>query len=366
VTAPSRGPGERTRDLRLREYRPRSQLRAPAHDVARARFPAVDAHNHLGTWLSHLISPDGGWVVADVAELLATMDACNVRAIVNADGRWGEELEANLDRYDRTHPGRFATLCHLDWREAAAEDAWGSRLREGLRRSAGAGAAGLKVWKDLGLHVRDAAGDLVPPDDERLDPVWEEAGSLGLPVLIHVADPVAFFEPPDETNERLEELLVHPEWSFADDRRYPRFRRLIDALERVVARHPHTTFVGAHVGCYAEDLTWVSRMLAAYPNFFVDIAARVAELGRQPRAAAELMKRFPDRVLFGTDAFAPTPRDFAVSFRFLETLDESFPYSDEEPPPQGRWTISGLGLPDGVLRAVEGGNAVRIYRTLNG
>jgi predicted TIM-barrel fold metal-dependent hydrolase len=366
VTTEHGDPRDPLRELPLREYRPRSRLRVGTHTVPRARYPAVDAHNHLGTWLSHMVSPEPGWVVRDVGELLATMDASNVRSIVNADGRWGEELEANLDRYDRAHPGRFATLCHLNWREVGAGGEWVPRLRESLRRSAGGGAAGVKVWKDLGLHVRDPAGELLLPDDARLDPVWDDAGSLGLPVLIHVADPMAFFEPVDETNERLEELLAHPEWSFADERRYPRFQRLIEALERVVARHPGTTFVGAHVGCFAEDLAWVGRMLAAHPNFHVDIAARIAELGRQPRAATSLIERFPDRVLFGTDSFPPTARAYALAFRFLETLDESFPYSEEEPPPQGRWTISGLGLRDDVLRAVEGRNAARIYRGLDG
>jgi predicted TIM-barrel fold metal-dependent hydrolase len=333
-------------------------LRAPSQHVPAARHAAIDAHNHLGRWLG----AGGDWVVEDRRALLSVMDRANVHAILNADGRWGQELEANLERYDRWSPGRFATLCHLDWREAAAAG-FGDRLAASLRRSRDVGAVGLKVWKDLGLHVRDGEGRILFPDDERLAAVWESAGELGMPVLIHVADPRAFFEPVDATNERLEELLAHPDWSFADTR-FPRFDRIIAALEAVVASHPRTTFIGAHVGCNAEDLAWVDRMLSAYPNFHVDVAARIAELGRQPRAAAAMIRRHPGRVLFGTDEFPPDAETYAIHFRFLETADEHFPYSVASPPPQGRWAISGLDLTDGELRAVEHDNASRLFPAL--
>jgi len=342
------------RDLPLREYIPRSRACLPESHVPRARFPAVDAHNHLGRWLSE----DGSWSAPDVGELLGIMDACNLAAIVNLDGRWGEDLEANLDRYDRAHPGRFATFCHLDWAETAAPG-FGNRLAEGVRRSVAAGAKGLKVWKVLGLTVRDDAGVLLMPDDDQLVAVWEVCGDLGVPVVIHVADPVAFFEPVDRFNERLEELLANPSWSFAD-LRFPRFEQIIEALELLVAHNPATTFIGAHVGCYAEDLTWVSRMLSTYPNFYVDVAARIAELGRQPRAARRLFLDHADRILFGLDLFPPDAKEYAIHFRFLETGDEHFAYSPEQPPPEGRWAISGLELPDDVLQQIYAGNAKRL------
>ncbi|MGH2595968.1 MAG: amidohydrolase family protein [Actinomycetota bacterium] len=346
------------RDLPLRAYRPRASVRSATHDVPRGRFPVVDAHNHLGRWLT----VDGGWAAADVGALLADMDSCNVEAVVNLDGQCGDELEANLDRYDRAYPGRFATFCHLDW-SRLSEPGWPDRLVDRLRAAASAGARGVKVWKHLGLHLRDERGELLLPDDERLAPVWATAGELRLPVLIHVADPVAFFEPVDARNERLEELLVHPEWSFADPR-FPRFDQLIDSLEAVIASHASTTFIGAHVGCFAEDLAWVARMLSTYANFHVDIAARIAELGRQPRAARRLFMEHADRVLFGLDLFPPDPAEYAIHFRFLETEDEVFDYSTEDVPPEGRWTISGLGLPDDVLRTVYGTNARRLIAGL--
>jgi predicted TIM-barrel fold metal-dependent hydrolase len=333
--------------LLLREHRPVPRLTVAAHHVPRAAHAAIDAHNHLGRWLSG----DGGWVVPDVAALLALLDEVNVCGMVNLDGRWGDELEANLERYDRAHPGRFATFCHVDFRECL-QPGFEGRLVASLRRSAAAGARGLKVWKDLGLGFEDDRGRLLLPDDPRLGELWATAGELGLPVLIHTADPVAFFDPVDGRNERYEELLEHPDWSFCDPR-FPRFERLMEALEAVVSAHPGTVFIGAHVGCNAEDLGWVSAMLDRHPNFNVDIGARLGELGRQPRAARRMLLRHPRRVLFGTDAFPPDAAMYATHFRFLETDDEHFPYCEWDPVgPQGRWAISGLDLPAELLPAV--------------
>lgn len=346
---------ESLQDLPLRAFRPRSMLRGPKHRVERGRFPAIDAHNHLGLWLSL----SGEWVVPDVDDLLKMFAEVNVAAVVNLDGRWGDELEANLDRYDRAHPGRFATFCQLDWRETDHEG-FDRRLVSSLQRSAMAGAKGLKVRKDLGLHVRDDRGELLLLDDPRLGDVWDAAAQAGLPVAIHTADPIAFFEPVDAQNERLEELLQNPEWSFSDGDRFPSFERLLDALESVVSSHPRTVFIGVHAGNCAEDLERVDRMLQRYPNYHIDIAARIAELGRQPRASAALLRRHADRVLFGTDDFPPDPSVYRVHFRFLETEDEHFPYSPEESPPQGRWAISGLGLSDDILGPVYAANARRL------
>lgn len=351
---------EKLRRLPLAGYRPQSRLVVQQHHVPRAAVRAIDSHAHLGRWLS----PDGSWMVKDVTRLIAEMDECNIAGIVNLDGRWGTELADNLARYDHAYPGRFATCCHLDWRELAAPG-FGERLAAGLRAYADAGAAGVKVWKDLGLHVRDHRDELVLPDDERLSPVWAAAAELGLPIFIHTADPVAFFDPLDERNERLEQLLSRPDWSFADPH-FPTFQRLIDSLEALVATHPQTTFVGVHVGCYAENLTWVGRMLDTYPNFHIDTAARIAELGRQPRATAALLERHPTRVLFGTDEIPFDSSVYAIYFRFLQTSDEHFDHGLEDPPLMGRWKIFGLGLADKVLRQVYRDNALRLVPRLRG
>jgi predicted TIM-barrel fold metal-dependent hydrolase len=281
-----------------------------------------------------------------------------VAAIVNLDGMWGDELEANLQRYDRAHPGRFVTFAHLDWRETA-EPGFGERMVVSLRDSVARGARGLKVWKHLGLRFRDDHDRLIAPDDERLDPVWSAAADLEVPVTIHLADPIAFFDPVDERNERLEELLGNPDW-WCGGPDLPSFDDLMVAFEALVARHPGTTFIGAHVACAAEDLAWVGRMLDTYPNLHADIAARIAELGRQPRAARALFERHPDRIVFGTDLFPPDREIYGVHFRFLETADEHFAYDTEGPPSQGRWAISGVDLSSEILTAVYSGNAHRL------
>ncbi|MDP9184707.1 MAG: amidohydrolase family protein, partial [Actinomycetota bacterium] len=275
------------------------------------------------------------------------------------DGMWGDELDANLDRYDRAYPGRFATFAQWDRRcfELGAWTELAAQLTDAFER----GARGLKVWKDLGLHLRDEHGELVFPDDTRLDPVWDAVAAARVPVTIHVADPVAFFQPLDGRNERLEELLVNPDWWFGDRERFPPFERVLESLESLIARRADITWIGAHVLCCAEDIAWITRMLDTYPNAYADIAARIAELGRVPRAARELITSHPDRFLFGTDAFPPEPADYEVYRRFCETADEHFPYdADDEPPSEGRWAISGLDLPLAVLQDLYAANARRL------
>ena len=342
-------------DLPLSRWAPRPQTVTRASVVQVPAVACVDVHNHLGRWLD----PEDRWLVEDVPALLALLDAHRVRTVVNLDGRWGAELDANLARYDRAYPGRIVTFCHLDWAALAADDPT-RVLGDQLGDAAARGARGLKVWKDLGLTHRDSTGELVLPDDPRLQPVFARAGELGLPVLIHTADPVAFFAPLDRHNERLDELAAQPDWWFGRPG-LPTFARLIDALEALVASTPGTTYIGAHMGCYAENLEWVARMFATYPNFHADTGGRFAELGRTPRAFGRLVAAHPDRVLFGTDAFPPDAAAYRTAFRFLETDDEAFDYAPgEEVPPQGRWQISGAGLPADLLPALYAGNAARL------
>jgi predicted TIM-barrel fold metal-dependent hydrolase len=373
MTVQARGsiaPEERKRlaTLPLAEFVPESSVVLERTALERPRFPAIDFHTHLGRWLD----PDADWVAADLAgertqvwlaadvgSQVEIMDAHGLEACVNLDGGWDAELEANLDRYDRAHPGRFHTFCQLDWRLAADDDHCAEALVASLRRSADAGARGLKIWKTLGLGFRDSRGNLLMPADQRLAAVFATAGELGLPVLIHTADPAAFFRPVDERNERLEELLAHPEWSFAGPG-WPTHAELLQSFESLVAAHPQTTFVGAHIAASADDLGWVSQALGRYPNLHLDIAARRHDLGRQPRAARRLLCEHPDRVLFGTDEIPPTGAALREYFRFLESADECYPYDDAAPPLAGRWTISALELPDHVLKAVYADNARRI------
>jgi predicted TIM-barrel fold metal-dependent hydrolase len=354
--------GER---LALEDYRPRQALRAAAHAVVRPRFPVIDAHNHLGVQFG------GDWSRRGAGELAAVLDAAGIERLVDLDGGWGDGLRREIERWQAPLPGRVAVFAGLDYERWTSDPRFGETEATRLREGVAAGARGLKVWKLLGLRARDPHGRLVAVDDERLDPLWAVAGELRVPVTIHVADPVAFFEPLDERNERWEELHAHPDWHFwptrppgrSDLDGFPPFDELIDGLEAVVVRHPGTTFIGAHLGCAAEDLARVATILERAPNFNVDLAARIAELGRQPYTARDFIEHWADRVLFGTD-MAPDAAWWAVYYRFLETADESFAYDvdDDEPPSQGRWRIHGLHLPDAVLRRVYHDNAARLIR----
>lgn len=349
ITAPDR---QAMRDLSLSEFRPRAEVRLPEHHVQQPRFPVIEAHSHIG--------PEGALRpnAADPAKLVALLDEMSVETMVDLDGGWGEALDRRIAAYERRYPGRFVHFARVDWPTLLLQDDPGAyaaaQLRDGVER----GARGLKVWKDLGLEFHDAQDRLVPVDDARLDPLWATAGELGVPVLIHVGDPAAFFRPLDTTNERFEQLIQRPEWHFYPG--FPSLEEIIGQLERVVLRHPATVFIGAHVGCYAEDLARVRSLLDRAPNYHIDISARHAELGRQPRATRALIEAHPDRVLFGTDATG-NPAMNRIYYRFLETEDEYFPYrADPDDYTVGRWRIYGLGLPDDLLRAVYRDNARRV------
>jgi predicted TIM-barrel fold metal-dependent hydrolase len=299
-----------------------------------------------------------GWYGRDAAELVPVLDEMGVETIVDMDGGWGEHLDARIAGYQARFPGRFIHFARVDWQAALLADDPGAYAAKQLRDSVRRGAKGLKVWKDLGLRLCDVQNQLVPVDDQRLDPLWAAAGELRIPVLIHVGDPVAFFQPLDNRNERVEQLIKRPEWHFYPH--FPSFEQIIDQLEQMVLRHPNTIFIGAHVGCYAENLAWVGALMDRAPNWHVDISARVAELGRQPRATRALIKAHPDRILFGTDTCG-RPEENAIYYRFLETEDEYFSYRpDPNDYCNGRWRIYGLGLSDDLLRAVYRENARRI------
>jgi len=339
----------------LSDFRPRSRLVTKTTTVLKPRFPVVDAHNHL-TCL-------GGrdWLQSPLDELLDLLDEAGVVHYMDLDGGWGEELlHRHLDHFKARAPGRFRIFGGVDW------SAWGRKgngfpdwaaLR--LQAQKDAGAQGLKVWKNLGLHVKDHTGKLVRVDDGRLDPIWQAAGELGLPVLIHIADPVAFFDRLDANNERWEELADHPDWSFPSPP-FPPFMEILEGLFRMVKRHPGTVFIGAHVGCYAENLAWVGHMLDACPNFHIDSSARLGELGRQPYSARRFLIDYQDRVVFGTDN-TPSLDLYRLHYRFFETDDEYFNYSTAELPNQGRWYVNGLHLPDPILKKLYHDNAARIF-----
>ena len=328
-------------------------LHVPQHKVERARFPVIDVHNHVDDALridDERIPP---------ADLVRLMDRLNIKTIVILTGLWGEKLQAVLDQTANAYPGRFLVFTMIDWSKIDAPDfseQMVKQIDDGVRR----GARGLKILKDLGLGVRDRTGKLIAVDDPRLDPVWEECGRLGIPVFIHTGDPEAFFRPLDGKNERYEELVEHPDWNFSG-KQFPSLLELLEARNRVFARHPHTTFVSLHMG-WPENLDWVAQMLDDYPNVYVEFGARETELGRQPGRARKFFTDYQDRIMFGTDNH-PEPDLYQNYFRWLETSDDYFdPYDTG----QGRWKIYGLGLPDPVLEKIYHRNAERIFSSFRG
>ncbi len=338
----------------LENFRPKSKLVTKITLVDKPKFPVIDAHNHLGEDFG------GGWDKRPLPELLDLLDEAGVTHYVDLDGGWGEDiLSAHLKYFKEGAPERFQIFGGVDWSKwEALGDGFPEWAAARLHIQQRMGAQGLKIWKPFGLHVRDHRGQLVKVDDPRLDPIWQAAGELGLPVLVHVADPVAFFDPIDETNERWEEIGAHPDWAFTSPP-FPPFMEILNGFFNLVQSHPGTTFIGAHVGCYGENLGWVGQMLDACPNYYIDISARLGELGRQPYTARKFFIQYQDRILYGSD-MSPDLDAYRLSYRLLETDDEYFNYNTSEIPGQGRWYAYGLSLPDEVLRKVYRENAKRV------
>jgi len=357
--------------LNLSAFVPTSMLQVPQTRVERARFPLIDFHTHITTSAN---SKSGVALTSDrkflgtTEELLPVMDGKNIRAMVNLTGGYDKGLGETIAQYDRAFIGRFYTFtepCYERWKEPNYPQVQAEAVEQAYRQ----GARGLKILKTLGLYLREniTSGELVKIDDPRFDPMWDACGQLNLPVAIHVSDPLAFFTPTDRFNERYEELTNHPDWSFYG-RDFPSNAELLAARNRVIARHPRTQFVVLHVGNFAENLANVSENLDRFPNMSVDIAARIGELGRQPRTARRFFEAYQDRILFGTDA---TPHGdqfpqqvfndqlYEIYYRFLETDDEYFDYAPAKIPPQGRWRIYGINLPETILRKVYFENAAR-------
>ncbi len=338
----------------LDDFQPSPALVTKTTLVDKPRFPVIDAHNHLGEPFG------GGWEHRPIAELLDRLDAADVRHYVDLDGGWGEEiLRSHLDLFKAKAPDRFRVFGGVDWAQWPQQGAnFGEWAARRLEQQAAWGAQGLKIWKPFGLHVTDDGGRRAALDDARLDPIWETAAALHWPVLIHVADPVAFFDPLDNHNERWEELHGHMDWHFPNPP-YPPFLQIMDEFAGLISRHPRTIFIGAHVGCYAENLGWVAALLDRCPNFFIDFSARIGELGRQPYSTRRFFIDYADRILFGTDS-GPDVDMYRLYYRFLETDDEYFSYDGQVVPGQGRWYIYGLHLPDDVLQKVYHANAERV------
>lgn len=330
--------------MTIERYQPRSTLRVPETPVTRARFPFIDVHSHQ--------SVDA--TPGQIDTIVAAMDRLNMRVMVNLSGRSGERLAHGVRNFSGRHPGRFVTFANLDF-EGIDDPSWGARAADQLERDVrDGGAQGLKIFKNLGMTVRDSLGRRIPTDDPRLDPVWARAGQLGIPVLIHTAEPASFFEPIDEHNERWLELTLHPNRARPPSD-YPSWETLMQEQWNVFRRHPGTNFIAAHLAWLGGDLTRLGALLDELPNMYVELGAVIAEIGRQPRFGRAFFERYQDRILIGKDSWRPD--EYHVYFRVLETQDEYFDYYRNY---HAFWKMYGLGLPDDVLRKVYYGNALRL------
>ena len=337
------------KELRLKDWEPRSMLVTKTTEVQKPAFPLIDVHNHLGGGKA-MLTPER------VKHYLAEMDAAGVRTVVNLDGGWGSRLKETLAALDEAYPGRFLTYALLDF-SGLDDSSWSDREARRLKESFEMGAKGLKFHKVLGLGVRYKDGRFLPVDDPKLDPVWEVCAQFKRPVEIHTGDPGAFFTPLDRFNERWHELNDHPAWLF-HGKDFLNRAELHAQRNRVIARHPKTTFICAHMANDGEDLAELSRWLDTYPNMYVDIDARISELGRQPYSARRFLLKYQDRVMFGTDT-SPSRASYRMYYRFLETDDEYFDPAGGHHR-QGFWMIYGVFLPKDVLEKLYVTNAERL------
>jgi predicted TIM-barrel fold metal-dependent hydrolase len=374
ITSPPFAPESAGKPLQLADFQPRSMLHVPETKVPRSRYPVIDIHTHLSFAAKSANGVGIGEAMkylAPVEGLLPLMDRKNIRVMVNLTGGVGKGLEETIRKYQQPYPERFITFTE-PWWERGNQPEYSKFQADEIVRAQQAGARGLKILKTLGLYLREgiSKGPLVKIDDPRFDAMWETCGSLGMPVAIHVSDPEAFFLPIDRFNERFEELNNHPDWSFHGSD-FPSNAELLEARNRVLARHPKTQFIVLHVGNDAENLPYVGECMDRFSNMHVELGARIGELGRQPRMSRKFFEKYQDRILFGTDAVphgTDTPQQifndelYEIYYRFLETEDEHFDYAPAPVPPQGRWRIYGLGLPDGILKKVYYENAAQLLR----
>ncbi len=348
-------------NAKAQETIPRPQLVVSETHLTQASFPVVDVHTHFFVKGKH--DPQ----LLD--KYVEFMDRNNIAVSVSLDATLKVRIQDHQQFLWTQYRDRFVLFANIDFRGKGIleqPETWDCNqsdfvrnIVEELKAEVAQGTiSGLKFFKDFGLRYRNADGSLIAIDDARFDPLWKACGDLKIPVIIHTADPNAFFEPIDEANERFRELQVHPDWSFFGSD-FPARSALHAARNRVIEKHSGTTFIAAHFGNDAENLKELAVWLDKYPNLFVEFSSRINELGRQPFSARQFFETYQDRILFGTDGPWPEER-LRIYWRFLETHDEYFLYSEKIPQPQGDWRIYGINLSQDILKKVYSENAIRI------
>lgn len=331
-------------------YDPPSTLKVDEHRLARSKFPFIDIHNHQFNMNT-----------ADLSGLIKEMDKLNMAVMVNLSGRGfrssGDHLEKSIENIKKQFPSRFVLFTNVDFTDIDNPE-WAVRTMKQIEDDVKRGAMGLKVYKSLGMFSKDKSGKIIPIDDPRIDPVWAKAAALGIPVLIHAADPAPFWQPIDSLNERWLELKLHP--GRRHDTDPIAWETVMLQQHNIFRKHPKTTFINAHLGWYGNDLKKLSGLMDQLPNMYTEIGAVIAELGRQPRAAKAFLTKYQDRVLFGKDAWEPD--EYETYFRVLETEDEYFPYHKRY---HAFWRMYGIGLPDDILKKIYYKNAMKLLPGLD-
>lgn len=330
------------------KYDPPSTLVVPEHEVKRAKYPFIDVHNHQFRMPTQNLN-----------ELVNEMDKLNMAVMVNLSGRGrGDEahLRGSIDNVNETAPNRFIVFTNIDV-STINEPGWTEKTVRQIENDVKMGANGLKIYKSQTMTVVD--GERIAINDERIDPVWAKCGELGIPILIHAADPKPFWEPHDENNERWLELKVRPRRKRSDTDPAP-WQTIIDEQHHIFEKHPNTKFINAHLGWYGNNLDKLAELMDKYPNMYSEIGAVIAELGRQPRMAKAFLTKYQDRVMFGKDSW--NPEEYYTYFRVLETADEYFPYYKRY---HAFWRMYGLDLSDEVLRKLYYKNALNVIPNID-
>jgi predicted TIM-barrel fold metal-dependent hydrolase len=346
------------------KYNPASTLVVPEHHLHKAKFPFIDVHNHQ-------------WNVPgqDIGKLLKDMDSLNMQVMINLSGRSYKEspgkvngdfdvrnndfLVKSIEKINQSAAGRMRFFTNISFVDFGSKNWVGNTLSE-IEKDVRSGACGLKLYKDFGMFFKDEKGAIIAVDDARLDPIFKKCAELRIPVIIHTADPKSFWDAMDEHNQRWLELATHPDRKRSSTDPAP-WDSLMEQQHRLFAKHPHTTFIAAHFGWYANNLPQLDSLLTAMPNVYVEFGAVIAELGRQPRMANQFFTKFQDRILFGKDNWIPG--EYATYFRVLETSDEYFPYHKKY---HAFWRMYGIGLSDEILKKVYYKNAIRIIPGIDG
>ena len=329
----------------ITEYKPKATLVVPEHRVPRAKFPVVDIHGHPPAFSSP----------GAVQEVVTLMTPLNIQVMVQTNGASGERLRTALDAIEasglKDRAAMFTTVSF-----SGVGPGWGERAAKQLEADVRAGALGVgEIGKFLGLNIRKADGARLAVDDPDLDPFWAAAGRLKVPVFLHLGEPQAFFDPLDYSNERWLEMALFGNRRFNDRSRYPSFDDLMAERDRMLAKHPATTFILAHMGWHANDLGRLGKLFDRFPNVYGEVGAVLYDLGRQPRFGRDFFVKYQDRVLFGKDSFQPD--EYPFFWRVFETRDEYFDYYRDY---HAFWKLYGMDLPDEVLKKLYYKNALRV------